>query len=102
MSSPSGLIQSGLWPYLTPVLLLFCSNLFMTFAWCGHLKFKSVPLVIDQLGALPSWKILLRGAGESDRQRGLFTRRAEDDPGGCHPLIVFAGFTALYFDGCRA
>jgi len=45
MSSPSGLLQSGLWPYLTPVLLLFCSNLFMTFAWYGHLKFKSVPLV---------------------------------------------------------
>jgi hypothetical protein len=45
MSSPSGLLQSGLWPCLTPVLLLFCSNLFMTFAWYGHLKFKSVPLV---------------------------------------------------------
>ena len=37
-----------------PVLLLLCSNVFMTFAWYGHLKFKSVslPLVI-----LASWGI---------------------------------------------
>lgn len=27
-----------------PVLLLILSNVFMTFAWYGHLKFKSVPL----------------------------------------------------------
>lgn len=26
------------------ILLLFASNVFMTFAWYGHLKFKSVPL----------------------------------------------------------
>lgn len=26
------------------VLLLLASNVFMTFAWYGHLKFKSVPL----------------------------------------------------------
>ncbi|MBL8636554.1 MAG: DMT family protein [Myxococcales bacterium] len=26
------------------ILLLFASNVFMTFAWYGHLKFKNVPL----------------------------------------------------------
>ena len=32
---------------LLPIALLFCSNLFMTFAWYGHLKgFKSSPLVM--------------------------------------------------------
>jgi uncharacterized protein (DUF486 family) len=31
-------------PYLLPIILLICSNLFMTFAWYGHLKFKGVPL----------------------------------------------------------
>lgn len=31
-------------PYLLPILLLLCSNLFMTFAWYGHLKFKETPL----------------------------------------------------------
>lgn len=27
-----------------PVLLLICSNVFMTFAWYGHLKYKNRPL----------------------------------------------------------
>ena len=31
-------------PYLLPIFLLICSNLFMTFAWYGHLKFKATPL----------------------------------------------------------
>ena len=31
-------------PYLLPVVLLVCSNLFMTVAWYGHLRFKEVPL----------------------------------------------------------
>ena len=35
----------GLWAYLAPVVLLVCSNLFMTIAWYGHLKFKAVPLL---------------------------------------------------------
>ncbi len=29
---------------LTPILLLTVSNVFMTFAWYGHLKFKGAPL----------------------------------------------------------
>ena len=27
-----------------PIVLLVCSNVFMTFAWYGHLKFKDKPL----------------------------------------------------------
>ena len=30
--------------YLTPILLLLGSNIFMTLAWYGHLRFKSAPL----------------------------------------------------------
>ena len=43
-------------PYLLPIVLLVCSNLFMTFAWYGHLRFKATPLwaVI-----LTSWAIAL-------------------------------------------
>ena len=37
-----------------PALLLICSNVFMTFAWYGHLKFKSKPLLIV---ILVSWGI---------------------------------------------
>src|SRR5438477_7739000 len=29
---------------MIPILLLLVSNIFMTFAWYGHLKFKSAPL----------------------------------------------------------
>ena len=36
------------------ILLLLCSNIFMTFAWYGHLKFKSTPLI---LAILASWGI---------------------------------------------
>jgi uncharacterized protein (DUF486 family) len=31
-------------PYLLPIVLLICSNLFMTVAWYGHLRFKEVPI----------------------------------------------------------
>jgi uncharacterized protein (DUF486 family) len=41
-------------PALTPVALLICSNVFMTFAWYGHLKYKSSPLV---LAIVASWAI---------------------------------------------
>jgi uncharacterized protein (DUF486 family) len=37
-----------------PIVLLTCSNVFMTFAWYGHLKFKSSPL---WLVILASWGI---------------------------------------------
>ena len=39
-----------------PVLLLTGSNIFMTFAWYGHLKYKSSPLVA---AILLSWGIAL-------------------------------------------
>ena len=37
-----------------PVLLLLGSNVFMTFAWYGHLKYKSAPLLTV---ILASWGI---------------------------------------------
>ncbi|GLK84646.1 DMT family protein [Ancylobacter defluvii] len=41
-------------PALLPLLLLTASNIFMTFAWYGHLKHKSAPLFI---AVLASWGI---------------------------------------------
>lgn len=32
------------WPIVAPWLMLLASNLFMTTAWYGHLKFKQAPL----------------------------------------------------------
>jgi uncharacterized protein len=37
-----------------PIVLLIASNIFMTFAWYGHLKFKSKPLFIV---IMASWGI---------------------------------------------
>ena len=39
---------------ILPILLLTISNIFMTFAWYGHLKFKAAPIV---LVVLVSWGI---------------------------------------------
>jgi hypothetical protein len=43
-------------PYLLPILMLIGSNIFMTFAWYGHLRFKTVPLIVV---VLVSWGIAL-------------------------------------------
>ena len=44
-------------PVLTSILLLVCSNVFMTFAWYAHLKeLSSKPWII---AALASWGIAL-------------------------------------------
>jgi len=32
------------WPMLAPIVLLFASNTFMTFAWYGQLKYPHAPL----------------------------------------------------------
>ena len=88
-------IAPGSWPQLAPIVLLVCSNVFMTLAWYGHLKFKSVPLVAV---VLVSW---------GDCVRGILLRRARE-PAVYSPaelktiqevitLGVFAGFTAVYF-----
>ncbi len=41
------------WPMLTPILLLCVSNVFMTFAWYGQLKFPNTPV----------WLLVLAGWG---------------------------------------
>jgi hypothetical protein len=43
-------------PYVLPVLLLLASNVFMTFAWYGHLNYTNKPLWI---AVMTSWSIAL-------------------------------------------
>ncbi len=45
---------AGPWGYVAPIVLLVCSNVFMTLAWYGHLNFKAKPLV---LVVVASWGI---------------------------------------------
>lgn len=84
-------------PKFLPILLLLFSNVFMTFAWYGHLKYKSAPLF---LAILASWGIAFIeyclavpanrighaawSAAELKTMQEVIT------------LIVFAGFSWLY------
>ena len=47
---PFSLNPTAVWP----IVMLCLSNVFMTFAWYGHLKFKSAPLLV---AILASWGI---------------------------------------------
>jgi uncharacterized protein len=38
-------------PFVSPILLLIASNVFMTLAWYGHLKFKTAPLALVVLAS---------------------------------------------------
>jgi uncharacterized protein (DUF486 family) len=42
------------WPHIIPILMLLASNVFMTFAWYGHLSYKSAPLWVV---VMVSWGI---------------------------------------------
>ena len=52
----TGVTRSMTWlpPTITPIVLLLISNVFMTFAWYGHLKFTDRPL---WLVVVASWGI---------------------------------------------
>ena len=41
-------------PYVLPILMLIASNVFMTFAWYGHLNYTSKPL---WMAVMASWGI---------------------------------------------
>ena len=84
-------------PYLLPIFLLLCSNLFMTIAWYGHLRFKEVPLIgvilaswgiafIEYCFAVPANRYgnAVYSAAELKTLQEVIT------------LLVFAGFSVLY------
>jgi uncharacterized protein (DUF486 family) len=82
---------------LTPILLLIGSNLFMTFAWYGHLRFKQVPLI----GViLASWGIAFVEyclAVPANRYGSAVYSTAElKTIQEVITLVVFAGFAVLY------
>ena len=56
-----GVLASPVLVRVAPVALLLASNLFMTFAWYGHLKFKGAPLIlvifVSWLIALPEYML---------------------------------------------
>ena len=82
---------------LLPILLLLGSNLFMTIAWYGHLKYKQAPLAlvivaswgiafIEYCLAVPAnrWGNSVYSAAQLKAIQEVIT------------LTVFAGFSVLY------
>ena len=91
-------IAPGALPHILPIILLVCSNLFMTLAWYGHLKYKSVALVtvvlvswgiafVEYCFAVPANRIgsAVYSPAELKTIQEVIT------------LLVFAGFTWIYF-----
>lgn len=77
--------------------LLIASNLFMTFAWYGHLKFKSAPLLAV---ILVSWGIALfeyvLQVPANRIGHGHFSAAELKTIQEVITLVIFAGFSALY------
>jgi len=83
--------------HFLPPLLLLASNLFMTLAWYGHLRFKHAPL----LGViLASWAIALIEyclAVPANRWgSAIYTTAQLKTMQEVVTLIVFAGFSVVY------
>jgi uncharacterized protein (DUF486 family) len=89
----------GSWPYLAPVLMLAASNVFMTLAWYGHLRFKAAPLIlvivaswgiafIEYCLAVPANRVghAVYSAAELKTIQEVIT------------LVVFAAFSVLYLE----
>lgn len=83
-------------PAILPILLLCASNLFMTTAWYGHLRFKEVPL---PLVILASWGIAFVEyclAVPANRIGSAHYSTAElKTMQEIITLVVFAGFSVL-------
>jgi uncharacterized protein len=84
-------------PRILPIALLLASNFFMTFAWYGHLRFKSAPLALVILAswgialleyclAVPAnrWGSAVYSAAQLKAMQEVIT------------LTVFVGFSVLY------
>src|SRR5918997_2930812 len=84
-------------PFVSPILLLLASNVFMTFAWYGHLRFKSAPLWI---AVLASWGIAFVEywlAVPANRiGSAVYTAAELKTMQEVITLLVFAAFSVLY------
>ena len=82
---------------LLPIALLTLSNVFMSFAWYGHLKYKSAPLAV---AILASWGIALFEyclAVPANRYgSAVYTTAELKTMQEVITLVVFAGFSVLY------
>ncbi len=80
-----------------PILMLFASNIFMTFAWYGHLKFpgKALWLVILASWAIAFVEYVIAVPANRIGHR-VFSVAELKTIQEVITLIVFVGFSALY------
>jgi uncharacterized protein (DUF486 family) len=95
--APEPTMAALLSPKILPILLLLASNVFMTFAWYGHLKFKSSALWVV---VLASWGIaffeywLAVPANRLGHQ--VYSAAELKTIQEVITLVVFAAFSVLY------
>jgi uncharacterized protein len=84
-------------PYVSPVVMLAASNVFMTFAWYGHLKYRTSAL---WMAVMASWSIAFFEywlAVPANRIGSSVYKAAElKTMQEVITLVVFAGFSVLY------
>lgn len=82
-----------------PIVLLCASNVFMTFAWYGHLKHKSAPLL---LAVVVSWGIAffeyLLMVPANRIGSAVYSAPQLKGLQEVITLLVFAGFSTWYLD----
>jgi uncharacterized protein len=83
--------------YLTPILLLVGSNLFMTIAWYGHLRFKAAPLwgviLVSWLIAFVEYCLAVPANRWGNE---VFTTAELKTIQEVITLLIFAAFSVLY------
>ncbi len=84
-------------PQVLPILMLFASNVFMTFAWYGHLKFKeswlpAVVLVSWGIAFFEYWLAVPANRWGSEVYSAAQLKTMQE----VITLVVFAAFSVLY------
>jgi uncharacterized protein (DUF486 family) len=83
--------------YLAPILLLIASNVFMTLAWYGHLRFKETPIITVIFVAWGIAFIEYCMAVPANRLgSAVYTTAQLKTMQEVITLLVFAGFSVVY------
>jgi uncharacterized protein len=97
MGGPDSIVPVHMPATLTPIVLLVFSNVFMTFAWYVHLKYKAAPL---WAAVIVSWAIAFFEywlAVPANRiGAGVYSAAELKTMQEVITLAVFAGFSILY------
>jgi uncharacterized protein (DUF486 family) len=88
-----------MWTTMLPVILLCCSNIFMTFAWYGHLKYPNAPMYLAVIAAwgIAFFEYCLAVPANRIGHHHFSTAELKTMQE-VITLVVFAGFSVLFLD----